>query len=128
MSFEMVRIAHVNLRIPSGGEPIAEAFWCGLLGFTRLQKPPGNAHPGMWFRHNDYEVHVSPDDDFAPVTRAHTAFVVEGLTELFNKLRSEGTKITVSKGSEDDVVACFAADPFGNRLEMVAPGAASMGT
>lgn len=127
MSFDMVKIAHVNLRIPSGSEPIAESFWCDVLGFTRLPKPAGNTHPGLWFSHGSYEVHVSPDDDFTPVTRAHTAFVVEGLNELYAKLQSEGTEVTVSKGTEDDVVACFVADPFGNRLEMVAPGEASMG-
>jgi hypothetical protein len=117
----MLDIAHVNFRIPSGSEPEAESFWCGLMGFTKLAKPAGNTHPGLWFTRGNFEVHVSPDDDFAPVTRAHTAFVVDGLTELVDLLKTEGLKVNISKGTEADVVACFLGDPFGNRLELISP-------
>ena len=123
----MLKIAHVNFRIPAGGEPEAEKFWCGLMGFEKLAKPVGNVHPGLWFSHGSYEVHVSPDVDFEPATRAHTAFVVEGITEQFQALRDYGVKVTVSKGTEEDVMACFVNDPFGNRLEMISPLETSMG-
>ncbi len=117
----MTAIGHVNFRLPTGSEQVAEEFWCGLMGFTRLPKPAGNTHPGMWFTRGSFEVHVSPDDDFVPVTRAHTAFVVEGITELSRKLGESGYKVNVSKGTPEEVVACFVADPFGNRLELISP-------
>src|SRR5665213_2430997 len=101
MTSDLVRIAHVNVRIPQGAEDQAEAFWCGLLGFLVRPKPPGNEHAGRWFKHDAFEVHVSPDTDFTPVTRAHTAFVVDGLTELASRLVDAGVDLRPSKGSLD---------------------------
>jgi catechol-2,3-dioxygenase len=124
MSPSLVRIAHVNVRIPQGSEAQAEAFWCGLLGFAVRPKPPGNEHAGRWFAHDGFEVHVSPDIDFAPATRAHTAFVVDGLTELASRLAEAGVEVRPSKGTTDDLEACFFDDPFGNRFELCIASAA----
>ena len=50
MSFEIVRLDHVQLAMPPGCEDEAEAFYAGLLGFTRLVKPePLAARGGCWF-------------------------------------------------------------------------------
>lgn len=117
-------VAHINLRIPVGGEDRAEAFWCGLLGFTNRPKPPGNEHPGCWFAGPGFEIHVSPDAEFRPATKAHIAFVVEKLDGLAEALRNSGVEIRPARGEAGDLESCFLDDPFGNRLELMTADAA----
>jgi catechol 2,3-dioxygenase-like lactoylglutathione lyase family enzyme len=120
----MQRIAHINLRIPTGGEEEAQSFWCGLLGMTEHPKPEGNHHPGKWFQAEGFEIHVSPDDEFAPATKAHIAFVVEELNSLAPRLIDGGVDIRPARGELGHLESCFLTDPFGNRLELMTPWAA----
>ncbi len=45
----VVRIDHVQLAYPPGGEPLAREFYGGTLGFTEIEKPelrPSDELPG----------------------------------------------------------------------------------
>jgi catechol 2,3-dioxygenase-like lactoylglutathione lyase family enzyme len=112
-------IAHINLRIPTGGDDAAEDFWCGLLGLTVHEKPKGNEHAGRWFAAGGFEIHVSPDDAFVPASKAHIAFIVDDVTTVAKRLVEGGVEVKPARGSMDDLTSCFFADPFGNRLEMM---------
>ena len=39
MGFRVVALDHVQLAMPPGAEAVAEAFYCGVLGFHVLPKP-----------------------------------------------------------------------------------------
>ena len=46
----IVRIDHVQLAIPPGGEARAREFYAGVLGLVEVPKPePMRARGGMWF-------------------------------------------------------------------------------
>jgi catechol 2,3-dioxygenase-like lactoylglutathione lyase family enzyme len=120
MTFSIEEIDHVNIRIPVGSEPEAKAFWVGILGFEDIPKPETDASPGgCWFRRGNFEIHVSPTTDFQPTARAHTAFRVEGLDGLVDKLEEEGIKHEANLGLTEPQRGYFLFDPFGNRFEAV---------
>lgn len=118
-------IAHVNLRIPQGGEEAAARFWCDALGFTEHPKPASNTHPGRWFTGPGFEIHVSPDADFVPATKAHISFVAGDLKGLIARLETNGVAIRPARGTAEEPQSCFFDDPFGNRLELMTPEAAA---
>ena len=121
--FEFQPIHHVQLAIPPGGEEQCRAFWGGVLGMTELAKPPVlAARGGCWFRGGALEVHLGVEDPFAPARKAHPGLLVTGLRDLAARLAAAGHPVTW----DDDFPGhdrCYAADPFGNRLEFLEPDA-----
>lgn len=118
----MIRLAgidHVQLGMPAGGEDTARAFYAGLLGLREVAKPQQLAgRGGAWFAAAGVAVHLGVEDRFRPATKAHPAFVVEGLDVLRQRLIDAGVSLTVDD-SGLPVARCYVADPFGNRLELV---------
>ncbi len=43
MEFEIIALDHVQVAMPPDREADAERFYCGLLGFERIPKPPAVA-------------------------------------------------------------------------------------
>src|SRR5207244_5965469 len=63
---------HIQLVMPPGEEPRAEAFYSGLLGLPRVEKPPElAARGGCWFRGDGIELHLGVEDEFRPNRKAH---------------------------------------------------------
>jgi len=115
----LVRLDHVQLAMPAGHEDEAAAFYEGLLGLRRVQKPPRlEARGGCWFEDGDVVVHLGVDPRFAPATKAHPAFLVEGLDELCGRLEDSGVAVTFDH-ELPGVRRCYVADPFANRLELI---------
>lgn len=126
-----MRLHHVQVACPPGGEDAARRFYAGGLGLTEVEKPADlRARGGAWFRAYDEgavvaEIHVGVEDPFAPARRAHPAFVLDSVAEL------ESTAARVeAAGHEVDWAqrATFAGyerfhtfDPHGNRVEVLAP-------
>jgi catechol 2,3-dioxygenase-like lactoylglutathione lyase family enzyme len=113
-------VHHVQLAIPAGGEPKAEAFYGELLGFEQVAKPPDLAQRGgCWFRSASVELHLGVEEPFAPSRKAHPAFLVASLEEIRRRLRAGGVEAV-----DDTQLAghhrFYAHDPFGNRLEFIA--------
>ena len=105
--------------MPPGEEPRAEAFYSGLLGLERVEKPPELAgRGGCWFRGGREEVHLGVEDPFRPARKAHPALLVEGLDELESRLRESGVEIT-SDVQLEGRRRFYVHDPFGNRLELI---------
>jgi catechol 2,3-dioxygenase-like lactoylglutathione lyase family enzyme len=119
MAFTLRRLDHVQLAIPAGGEPQAEAFYCGILGFEVLPKPPVMAaRGGRWFGSNGVQIHVGVEKDFRPARKAHPAIAVDGLDALVARLADAGVAVRW----DDEIPGtrrCFVDDPFGNRIELV---------
>ena len=113
-------IDHVQLAAPPGCEEDARRFFGDLLGLEELEKPePLRARGGVWFRVGAQQLHVGVEPGFAPARKAHPAFAVARYDELLSRLRSAGVVVT-----EDDTIPgvrrCYVADPWENRIELVA--------
>jgi catechol 2,3-dioxygenase-like lactoylglutathione lyase family enzyme len=116
----IVRLDHVQLAMPKGGEERARGFYAGLLRIPEVQKPATLAgRGGAWFESGELKVHLGVDPEFRAARKAHPAFLVRELPELVARLRAAGVEVV-----EDDATTpgarVYVADPFGNRLELVA--------
>lgn len=120
-SSQVIAIDHVQLAMSAGGEAEARRFYGGVLGLREVPKPAGLAgRGGCWFTSADESaaVHLGVEDDFRPARKAHPAFVVANLDGLRARLAGAGAEIV-----EDDTIDArrfYTADPFGNRIELVA--------
>ncbi len=120
MDYEIVRLDHVQLAMPTGREDEAEAFYAGLLGFARVPKPePLAARGGCWFTHSATAVHLGVEEDFRPARKAHPAFVVRGLPALVAALDAAGVAVRPNLDA-DGGQGAYVDDPFGNRIELIA--------
>ena len=119
MSFAVIGLDHVQLAMPRGGEAVAEAFYSGLLGLTRLPKPePQASRGGCWFASGCLALHLGVEDDFRPAKKAHPALLIRNLAGLTSALAKAG--IMVSPNPDLAVgEGYYLEDPFGNRLELI---------
>ncbi len=114
-----MRIHHVQLAIPPGGEDRARDFYAGVLGLREIEKPAELAkRGGCWFRRGDLEIHLGIEDPFLPAQKAHPGIVVADLGELQRRLQQAGYTAT-----GDSLLPGFSriytSDPFGNRIELL---------
>jgi len=113
-------IDHVQLAAPPGCEVEARRFFAELLGLEELEKPVAlRARGGVWFRVGEQELHVGVEEEFAPARKAHPAFAVARYDELLARLHAAGVRVT-DDASIPGVCRCYVADPWGNRIELVA--------
>jgi catechol 2,3-dioxygenase-like lactoylglutathione lyase family enzyme len=113
-------IDHVQLAAPPGCEEEARSFFGELLGLEEVEKPaPLRARGGVWFRLGRQQLHIGVDPDFAPARKAHAALALTGYDALVARLHAAGIAVT-----HDDLIPgvrrCYVADPWGNRIELVA--------
>jgi ubiquinone/menaquinone biosynthesis C-methylase UbiE/catechol 2,3-dioxygenase-like lactoylglutathione lyase family enzyme len=112
---------HVQLTIPAGGEDQNRAFYCDVLGLTETPKPAAlAARGGLWLRCGAQGLHFGVETPFTPQRKGHPALLVDDLAALRQRLSAAGIAIhedTPIPGVE----RLFVFDPFGNRLEFVAP-------
>jgi catechol 2,3-dioxygenase-like lactoylglutathione lyase family enzyme len=119
----MIRgLDHVQVAMPAGGEEQARAFYGELLGMRELAKPgPLAARGGCWFAAPGAQIHVGVEEPFAPARKAHPALLVADLDAMVERLRAAGVPL-----KDDDAELgrrrIYAADPFGNRIELIADG------
>jgi catechol 2,3-dioxygenase-like lactoylglutathione lyase family enzyme len=122
----VVGIDHVQVAAPPDCEQQARSFYGGLLGLRELEKPDVlSTRGGCWFACGHQQLHVGVSDAFAPATKAHPALVVrdaETLAVLLAELAAAGYA-TRPDVELPGVARGFVDDPFGNRIELVAPTA-----
>jgi ribosomal protein S18 acetylase RimI-like enzyme len=115
------RVDHVQVAAPPGGEDEARAFYGGLLGLPEVDKPERlRPRGGAWFAVGDEQLHVGIEKDFKPAWKAHPALAVARASELralAHRLDAAGHKVRW------DGPRFYVSDPFGNRLELLAPHA-----
>jgi len=117
----VVRVDHVQLAMPAGGEPKARWFFGDLLGIPERQKPANLAvRGGVWFERGELKLHLGVEREFRPATKAHPALQVEGLPALVAKLRAAGCRL-VDDDALEGYDRVFVDDPFGNRIELLEP-------
>ena len=115
----------MQLAAPPGCEIEARRFFGGLLGLEELEKPePLRSRGGAWFAlGGGGQLHVGVEEPFVPARKAHPAFRVsaKGLEELAARLEAAGERVEWDD-SLPGVRRFYTADPWGNRLELLATG------
>ena len=119
MGFDIVGLDHVQLAMPAGGEPEAERFYSGLLGFERIPKPaPLAERGGCWFSSGPVALHLGVDAGFRAAQKAHPALLVRDLAALVEVLRAGGVSVRPNP-DQPEGAGCDVDDPFGNRIELI---------
>ena len=125
-----MRLHHVQVACPPGGEDTARRFYADGLGLTEVDKPADLvARGGCWFRAYDdsgavaAEIHVGVEDPFAPARKAHPALVVDDLDTVASRLRELGFEVDESqRTSFPGHLRFHTFDGHGNRVEVLAGG------
>jgi catechol 2,3-dioxygenase-like lactoylglutathione lyase family enzyme len=117
----VIRLHHVQVSCPTGGEAAAREFYGDLLGLVETPKPPALVSKGgVWFRGDGYELHVGVQFSFVPARKAHPAFIVDDLDALAHRMSAAGVEVTW-----DDKFPGYRRfhlfDPHGNRIEIMGP-------
>jgi catechol 2,3-dioxygenase-like lactoylglutathione lyase family enzyme len=115
-------IHHVQLAMPAGGEAAARSFYAGVLGLVEVDKPEHlRARGGCWFEVDQgIQLHLGVETPFRPAAKAHPALVVADLEPIRTSLTAAGAPV-VEDTQLAGFVRFYTADPFGNRLEIMAP-------
>lgn len=113
----------MQIAIPTGSEERARAFYVGLLGLDEIPKPPDlAARGGVWLRGGEAHLHLGADPDFRAARKAHAAFVCADYDALLRRLESSGALLEHDESLFEGKAHCYVADPFGNRIELIAGG------
>lgn len=129
-----MRLHHVQVACPPGGEAEARRFYAEGLGLTEVDKPAAlRARGGAWFRayadpahptRVTAEIHVGVEDPFTPARKAHPALVLDSRTQLervADRLERLGYVVDRTEGdSFPGYVRLHAVDGHGNRVELLA--------
>ena len=126
-----IRLHHVQLAIPRGGEDEARAFYADGLGLTEVDKPADLAgRGGCWFRAyadsgvTTAEIHVGVEDPFVPARKAHPALVLDSVGDLERtggRLAGLGFDVDwTERHTFDGHQRCHTRDAHGNRVELLA--------
>lgn len=113
---------HVQVAAPRGCEEAARRFYGDLLGLAEIEKPEAlRPTGGVWFALGSGELHIGVADPFTPASKAHPGLRVSGgqLRALADRLRAAGAPVEFNDQIEG-VQRFFTADPWGNRLELLA--------
>ena len=115
----------MQIAAPPGCEDEARRFFGELLGLEEVEKPePLRSRGGAWFAlAGGGQLHVGVEESFEPARKAHPAFGVPAaeLDELAQRLESAGEQVEWDD-SLPGVRRFYTADPWGNRLELLASG------
>lgn len=129
-----MRLHHVQVSMPAGGEAEARRFYGDALGLTEVPKPPDLAgRDGCWFRSFDEggrvaaELHLGVEEGFVPQRKAHPALLVgsvERLEELGQGAARAGFDVSWTERHTFEGYQRFhCRDGFGNRIEVLAEDA-----
>jgi len=111
-----MRLDHVQVAAPPGCEAEARRFYGELLGLAEVAKPePLRRRGGVWFE----QLHVGVEAEFTPARKAHPALRAYDLDALAERLAAAGAPVEWD-GSLPGVRRFYTADPWGNRVELLA--------
>jgi catechol 2,3-dioxygenase-like lactoylglutathione lyase family enzyme len=128
----VMRLHHVQVACPDGGEDAARSFYRDGLGLTEVPKPRAlAARGGCWFRAFapdgavTAEIHVGVEQPFAPARKAHPALAVDDVAQLEEvgaRLTARGFDVDWTQRHTFDGYERFHTfDGAGNRVEVLTP-------
>lgn len=114
-----IRIDHVQIAMPAGGEDAARAFFGATIGLAEIPKPADMAgRGGCWFAIGTQQLHVGVEADFRPARKAHVAIAVDDLAAARARIAAAGHPVRDDR-PVDGRQRFFSEDPFGNRIEFL---------
>ena len=118
-----MRITHVNVTIPPGGEDAARRFY-GDLGLHEIPKPQLlRSRGGVWFDAGGVDLHCSIEENrLTPDALRHFGLECGEVEVLRRRLTDAG--IATEDGRPAPWKRFFVRDPFGNRIEIHEVGGA----
>src|SRR4051812_9347456 len=115
-----MRLDHVQVSCPPGGEDVARAFYRDALGMTEVEKPELlKPRGGCWFTAGAAEIHVGVEEGVTPARKAHPALAVDDLDALAARLAALGYPGPGERETTPGRRGSPPADGPGNRVEMV---------
>lgn len=116
-----MRLTHVNVTIPAGGEHAARSFYSDLLGLPEIPKPESlRGRGGLWFDAGGLDLHLSVEANAGADRQRHFGLECAHLDALRTTLEQAG--VTIDEGRPAPWRRFFVHDPFGNRIEFHEPG------
>ena len=120
-----MRLHHVQVAIPRGGEDVARRFYIDGLGMVEVEKPADlQARGGLWCRSGAAEIHLGVEEPFAPARKAHPALLLDDIAALDAAARRlDRLGFEVDHRERDSFpahVRCHVFDGHGNRVELLA--------
>jgi catechol 2,3-dioxygenase-like lactoylglutathione lyase family enzyme len=113
-----MKLSHINVTMPKGGEDTARSFYTGLLGLREIPKPePLRVRGGVWFDAGGLDVHVSVDEQHSGVD-AQRHFGLECTDVDGLRARLKAASVEIEDGRPAPWKRFFVRDPFGNRIEI----------
>ena len=117
----VMRLQHVSVPMPAGGNDQARAFYGGTQGLNEIPPPSTlDADQIIWFSAGDdgQELHVFTEEGFGPNSPGqHLCLQVDDLEATRQRLAERG----VTSQETTPIVnrpRFFTFDPFGNRIEL----------
>lgn len=125
-----MRLHHVQVAIPTGGEAVARRFWVEGLGMSEVAKPTTlRSRGGLWVRSGDAEVHLGVEEPFDPARKAHPALLLDDAAALeaaADRLAGHGYEVDrAGRDALTGFVRVHTFDGHGNRVELLAPALGS---
>ncbi len=116
------RVHHIQITIPKNTEDAAQAFYCGVLGLSEIEKPDAlKGRGGFWVRLGDMQIHIGSEEGVdRTLTKAHIAYQVENVAAWREKLLAHNVQMADSVPIHGYDRFEF-RDPFGNRVEFIQP-------
>ena len=126
-----MRLHHVQVACPPGGEPAARSFYVEGLGLVEEPKPASlRGRGGLWARHRDtggvvtLELHVGVQDPFVPARKAHPALLLDSVADLdavAARLEALGFRVDQrERHTFPGFERLHTFDAHGNRVELLA--------
>ncbi|MBD1381286.1 VOC family protein [Metabacillus arenae] len=119
MEWNIVKIDHIQICIPTGKEEEAKKFYLELLGFKEIEKPDSlKENGGFWCKSGTVSLHIGTENMKNIKSKRHPAFKVNHLHAARAFLESYG--ILIQDEKPIPFVNRFSFfDPFGNRIELL---------
>ena len=118
----LLRIDHVQVTVPRLREREARRFYGTVLGLPEIERPKAIPGAGVWFGFEEgHQLHlVFTDNPMKPPASDHYALIVDDLDAAKRRLADHEVPYQPSP-IQDEYEHIFVEDPFGNRMEFMAP-------
>jgi len=115
-------LSHINVTMPEHSAAIARTFYTGQLGLRELQRPEcTDVRDEVWFDAGGLALHLSVEPQRKGAdTQRHFGLGCGDVDGLQARLKAAGVEI--ERGPAVPWKRFFVHDPFGNRIEIHAPG------
>ena len=115
-------LQHVTRDIPPAALADCLRFYA-VLGFEKVEPPPGIAGRAVWLQHAGSQIHLMPKETASPQS-GHVGIVIDHYEATLRTLREQGHEVDPRREHWGSPRA-YVRDPAGNLVEVMAwsPGA-----